>query len=235
MKKLSLQILLLLSSGLRFDGEYFSYRMIYRHFPSRYHNSLRVILKRVSDHGLVEKIVKNGMVYFHLTTQGVTSVTRSFRLAEEKIERWDGIWRIVISKVTIKELGFGKVQKSIYLSPYRRINKKPPAHVWYFETKTVYPFMPRELAGLTWKLDTLYDSYIAWMRKAKSYSFGKSKREQKDWFGELIRDYEAILRKDPMLPKELLLPDWPRIKAQKIFAELVKRKFGTASNAVGHV
>lgn len=233
MKRISRQLLLLLSEGLQFRGEYFPYERIYQFFPVHYQGSLRVVLARLVKQGYVEKIVKNGEVCFRLSLPGIKHLTRRFQLAPDQKRIWDGVWRIIIVPQTLyrkgdvgeklNDLGFRTIQKSVYVSPYPCGDAFIRSKVWYFE-KVVLPLsVARRVASFVWSLDTVYGLYSAWIKKAREYRNIKSVGG--DLFGSLIGQYEAIVRQDPLLPKEVLLPHWPKAYAQKLFVRLVKERF----------
>lgn len=81
--------------------------------------------------GNIEKKIIKGNVYLELTSSGWEKIRRRFPIFIFKNKEWDRIFRLVIYDIEeenkmirdlfrkkIKQLGFGLVQKSVWVSPY---------------------------------------------------------------------------------------------------------------------
>jgi phenylacetic acid degradation operon negative regulatory protein len=90
-------------------------------------------LQRLYKKGFIKKIKNKNRLFFKLTTQPHQIIFNE--LIKTKVDRskkrWDGLWRLVIYDIPerfkyrrdtlrdfLKELGFGKVQESCWVSPY---------------------------------------------------------------------------------------------------------------------
>lgn len=110
----------------------FSYSQVYGFVPNRYkkryfYARTHHLLKT----GYIEKIIKNDRPYARLTNLGRKKIVRDFPILSFQNRKWDGRWRLVIFDISekerkardalrakLKELGFGKWQKSVYISPH---------------------------------------------------------------------------------------------------------------------
>ncbi|MBM3283264.1 hypothetical protein FJY90_03330, partial [Candidatus Gottesmanbacteria bacterium] len=109
-----------------------SCRNLYGWVPERYkrHNFSRLV-KRGLKTEEIEKVVKNGEVFFRLTTIGRKKTIRDFSIFALQKQKWDRKWRLVIFDIAevsrktrdllrlkLKELGFGMLQESVWITPY---------------------------------------------------------------------------------------------------------------------
>ena len=104
--------------------------------PLKYHLSLnhRAFYLKLHDlqkQGYIQKRIKNNQSFFHLTPRGKMQALKYLQLERLKIKKWDGRWRVIIFdipeslkkwreylRVTLKNLGFYKLQESVYITPY---------------------------------------------------------------------------------------------------------------------
>ena len=95
--------------------------------PSSLASSLNYMLKT----GYIEKVIKKGKPYLRLTSKANKKLKRDFSIFRMQKRKWDGKWRMVIFDIKekfklvrkalrdkLKQLGFGMLQKSVYISPY---------------------------------------------------------------------------------------------------------------------
>jgi len=109
----------------------------------------------------------------------------------------------------LKEIGFGKLQESVYVSPFDVVDDLREYllelgltdRVFVTASKRLLAGNEKMLAEMVWKLSDLNEQYAEWIGLLPRL------RTQAD----LINAYEKyldILSFDPYLPKELLPDDW---------------------------
>lgn len=189
------------------------------HFASSVSKMLRT--------GYMEKVIKDGEPYLRLAGKGKQTLVRDFPLFTWQNQRWDGKWRIVFYDIPeemrktrlrlqqqLMDLGFGKIQESVYLSPYdvaedlREFveSENLEDYVFISVIKKLLAGNEKVLVGKVWHLEQTNEDYLS-----LSERFDKNEP-----IGELFAEYEDILRRDPCLPKELLPDNWMGIKVKTI-------------------
>lgn len=172
----------------------------------------------------IEKVVKKGEPYLRLTGVGKGRLVRDFPILKLRSKKWDGLWRIVFYDIKekrkhirqalqwqLESLGFGRLQKSVYLSPLpisedlqEFIESRGLKDLVFVGVcKKLLAGDPKKLAVRVWKLNKLYDQYNELRDDIDEFLDGESKMN----FSQLYTKFEGILLDDPLLPKELL-PDW---------------------------
>src|SRR3989344_4002694 len=109
-----------------------SYENMYGWVPKKYkrHNFSHLVWRNIKT-GFIEKVEKNGEIYIRLTSQGSQKIIREFPLLSLQKKKWDKKWRFAIFDIQevnknvrdqlrkkLKELGFGMLQKSVFISPH---------------------------------------------------------------------------------------------------------------------
>ncbi len=109
-----------------------SYKQFYGFIPSKYKRSnFNHLVWRNLKTGYIEKIIKNGSPYLRITSSGRRKIKRDFLLLVIQKKKWDGKWRLAVFDIKeksrtlrnrfrkkLKELGFGMLQESVFISPY---------------------------------------------------------------------------------------------------------------------
>lgn len=147
---------------------------------------------------------------------------------------WDGNWHLVnfdiperlrfkrnILRTNLERLDFGKLQNSIWISPYNFLgeikevvdNLKIGPYVIFSISDKVGQEESKILAARIWKISELQVEYQNFVIR--------SGREGKDPF-KLLFCYQSIVGRDPCLPRELLPEDWAGEKAKKLYLNLIK-------------
>jgi len=222
-----------------------SYENMYGWVPKQYkkHNFSHLVWRNIKT-GFIEKVEKNGEAYIRLTSQGSQRAVRDFPLLSFQKRKWDKKWRFVIFDIQevnknvreglrnkLKELGFGMIQKSVFISPHDVIkdllgfieNLKLDESVYAFETSTLQAGDLRELANKVWKLDALNEKYKYIMDKAseiKNSHLTKPRDRINSLNASLKSEYLGLLPQDPFLPREMLPSDWWGDKAKKLIKDL---------------
>lgn len=222
-----------------------SYRDVYGWVPRRYkrHNFGR-LAKRELKTGNIEKIEKNGEIYLRITRGGVEEIRRDYPMLALSNRKWDRKWRIVIFDIAetakvvreslrlkLKELGFGMLQKSVWVSPHDVIidfrefikGKGLDDSVYAIETSHLLAGDPKELAERIWRLDEINQRYeevfielekVKRAYKSSCYRNKKYTMEKKaeNELNDLKIRYLQVILIDPFLPRQLLPENWLREK-----------------------
>lgn len=158
----------------------------------------------------------------------------------KKPSKWDGKWYIITFDIPescrtkrnafrekLKELGFGKLQASVYISPLNYLANVESLVKFHKMEYWVIPSVTdklgrdssQELAERIWpveRIDRRYKNFIIlckrFFRKEKGYKFDKF---------SLNLEYLRILKEDPKLPEDLLPVDWHGEKAHKLYRKLL--------------
>lgn len=193
-------------------------------FPKDYKkaNYYSTVSKMLSTN-LIEKVVVNGEAKLRISSNGQKKLSRDFPFLNFQNQKWDQKWRIVTFDIPVKktnernrlrrklkELGFGMLQQSIWISPHGfeddirefLVENNLGKNAYVFVSNKILVGDVTNLINRLWKIDTLNDLY------KKAY-------EKKD------KDiYCQALSLDPFLPKELLPKKW--------YADLAKRATGVS-------
>lgn len=153
---------------------------------------------------------------------------KSLAPSYQKLTHWDGQWRLVVFDIPERlrqkrdilrdkliALGFGMLQKSIWLSPYNYLEVieklvgyyKINNYVLATTTSNIGNQDDKFLAETVWHLNKISQAY-------KEFIIKYQKAEKPDISGKFF--YLFILKQDPQLPVELLPKDWQGGKAAKI-------------------
>lgn len=191
-----------------------------------------VSISKMLTTGYLEKVVRNGEPYLRLTGRGLKALVRDYPIFSLKNQKWDGKWRMVFYdipnekkgirdslKSKLKELGFGMIQESIYITPYDLAQdlsefieaQQLDDYVFIGEINKLLIGNKKQLAEKIWGLEKLNDRY--WEIEQKTNA--------KKPIAEIISDYEEILQEDPCLPKELLPDNWIGDKVHKEIKKLI--------------
>ena len=219
-----------------------AYRSMYGFVPRRYKRSnfLQTVDRSLRT-GDIEKITKDGKVYLRLTPIGKTKTARDFPILK-LTKKWNKRWVIVIFDISekskavrdrlrskLKGLGFGMLQKSIWLSPLPIGEDMKEViqsiglsqDIFVIEVAGFIFGDPKELVRRIWNLDKLEEAYIRLKngihsvnQLLKKVSDRVNKREAKlqksyEYYlarkkREEMRAYLEFILNFPPLPKELL-------------------------------
>lgn len=209
------------------------YRNIYGWVPRRWqkHHFQRAV-GRLLKTGDIEKTTRSGEPIIRMTSQGRGKWVREFPLFELSQKPWDNLWRIVSFDIPeklksrrnslrekIERLGMGKLQESLYISPFDfavDLQEFVEDHgladfVDVFEARHTFGEDSKSLAWRVWNLERL----------EKKYSELLDLFEEKQTPGSEDRNnlqlkFEEIILDDPLLPKELLPENWVGERVRKL-------------------
>lgn len=215
----------------------------YGYVPEKYKRQsyLSTVSNMLSAGDIVRKTDDKGKAYLELTSKGVKKYKREFSLQRMSTKKWDG-WFMFVSfdieeknrkardhlRSKLKELGFGQLQKSVWISPYhfesdmwdyvKQMRLSGSVHI--FTGKSIYSSDVRTLAWEVWDLKEINNKYKKLIDKCSGLN-KEGKRYSKNK-KSLMDEYLDILSKDPFLPKELTGNRWLKVKAIRVLNKLEK-------------
>ena len=237
---LSEKILIFIGFCLSEIGYKFSYQKMADIFKKYYqtHHSITTLRKEFSN------LKRAGLITFKtryhrpipiLSRGGRLKITP--HLPFKKFGHWDNKWRVVIFNIPeidrlsrtilrqkLLELGFKKIQKGVYISPYPffpTINRlATELGIRQYLTLIEAEKIDREKSAIAkiWNLNQINQEYQDFIREAQ-----ETKRHP-FWSLEakiLEQKFYEIYKKDPHLPKELLPSDWQGDEGYRIYKEIV--------------
>lgn len=230
---MQLRLLILLSLVDDFNyykGNYLPYKTIYHFLDIYSRGSIRAGISFLLRSGDLEKIAKNGIAYFSLSSKGFRTISGEFLRPNLGLKKkWDRKWRVVVFNIPEKErakrtrfrqilsdCSFGRIANSVYVSPFNVLEsvlKAAPKILnknidfFAFEAKEVFGDN-RQVASKAFSLGDISERYKEWIKKTKT---------NKGKFDMIISYYDLVSRLDPALPEELLPFDWPFKKSWDIF------------------
>lgn len=206
-------------------------------------SQFREAISRAASKGFIVKVAKGE---YGLTERG--KVKASELIPEyKKPEKWNGeLWLVTYDipenqkparrelHSYLKEIGCGMIQESVFLSIkdprkwlYKFVNdhdlvgKVIASHLG--QDGSIGEGSVQSLINRVFNLKDLEQRYIEWIQQAEKYS--------KEKYEKQIFSFFAILRDDPVLPSELLPPNWVGERAQNKFL----KKFGNLNLNTTHI
>jgi phenylacetic acid degradation operon negative regulatory protein len=186
---------------------------------------------------IVKKIDKDGKAYIELTSKGNDCFKRKFPILSLKHNNWDGNFMIVTFDIPEKqrkdrdlvrdklvELGFGMLQKSVWISAYHFEEDLKEAVSTYclgdmvnvFSAKSIFSENIKSSVEKIWKVDEIRNMY----RNIISEIADKKKKNEPMVFGNYWEKYIWTLTLDPMVPDDLLNSSIMRKEAYNIVLSL---------------
>lgn len=186
----------------------------------------------------IQKVVVGNKVKVRITPKGLRLLSMNLDLEKFSRKKWDGKWRTVIFDIEeksrherdslreeLKGLGFGKLQESVWISPFPIENE---INDYLHQRKILGEILvcraellvgdPKRIASRVWRLEELSDEY-AQLRDFWFYLKPAEKNKRNAF--EFQRRYFEILWKDPFLPKEFLPAYWAGEATKKIYLKQV--------------
>lgn len=222
-----------------------SYKSMYGWVPGKYkkHNFYQLISRSLKT-DIIERVEKKGEIYIRITSDGRKAIQRDFSMLLLQNKYWDGRWRIIMFDVEevnkkvrnrlrrkLKELGFGMLQKSVFISPHdllKDFNEFAQAagikdYLYLLETHKLIVGPEREFANRIWKLDDLNEKYkniVMQIDKIKNRDLlsidDRSKKSDSYNVKNVKAEWLKIVIDDPFLPKTFLPTPWYRNEAEKL-------------------
>lgn len=230
-----------------------SYENMYGWVPRKYkrHNFMHLVWRSIKT-GYIEKVDKEGEVFIRLTSRGNKKIVRDFPLLSLQNRKWDKKWRVVIFDIEeinrntrdslrtkLKELGFGMIQKSVFISPHDIIEDFNEfirsfglnEDVYTFEALGLATGDAKELANKVWNIDILNEKYreiideiedehLIYLRDRGKILNDSNVENKVEMVRKLREEYLGLVLSDPFLPKELLPADWEGERARALIRKL---------------
>lgn len=221
------------------------YQTYFGTVPRRFRKSnLSHSLWRALKKGKVRRFIKKGRVIYSLSQKSKLEIERKYLLLLAKKRRWDRKWRFVIFDVEeknrkgreflrkrLKMMGFGMLQKSVWISPYDFLDRvkdllkssRLEKEVILIETNNLFVSDYIALAKKIWSIDELNNKYQELLQKINQIDYLKNKDDRRQKINEIKRKIVDIYLEDPHLPKVLLPRNWygyqllRRVKELNIF------------------
>lgn len=214
-----------------------AYKNIYGFVPGRFKKTnYNRLVQRSLQTGYIEKIVNNGEVILRITSAGREKIQRDFSFVRFQNKKWDRKWRVVIFDIKekerkqrdwlrdkLKEIGFGMIQESVWISPYDIgedfrefvVSLGLGEDVFVMEVNQILMGNTKALVSKIWHTESINERYRKlfemtqkWYDRTKLLTGKEREKELKTMKIALRNQYLEILIKDPCLPKELLPEDW---------------------------
>jgi phenylacetic acid degradation operon negative regulatory protein len=175
----------------------------------------------------LQSTVIAGAVHFRLTALAQKRLFTSFPTLTLGGKSWDGFWRLAVFEVPesrrserdrlrrrLIRFGCGRFQDSLYLTPFDWEPAVLGKMVVLIEAKQKNLGNPQALAARIWPLDQIAKQYRQVIDRLTTRFGIKDKLKRDQFFKRVNQDYLEAFLADPLLPSELLPPDWPAQKAQ---------------------
>jgi len=221
--------------------------------PSTFYKTIH----RLEREGLVKKSKEDRKIHLLLTAQGKRYIKKHRAATRNSPRIWDKKWRLVIFDIPeekrklrdlfrryLATLGFGKVQRSIWISPHdfseiiQRYARKSGLSNYIFQI-TAERFKSLSLDAVIktfWDLRGINNQYLELIDRYKKkrkqlYELIKTSPRQKGVARRVIKehllwDYRSIISRDPHLPSEFLPDDWGGEKARSFIEAYLKDSTG---------
>lgn len=215
----------------------------YGYVPSKYKRaSYSSTVSRMLSTGDIRKVAdKKGQVYLELTSSGKKKFKRRFRLFTQS-KKWDGLFMIVVFDIPegnkstrdslrfkLKSLGFGMLQKSVWISPYHfeedmrefLVSQGLEKSVFVLSARKLWAGDLKELGNNLWNLKDINESYKKIEREASIIAKLKGENRTRV-LKRVFTLYLDTLSVDPLLPEEFLPDDWARDRALNVLNRVHK-------------
>lgn len=192
--------------------------------PGYSRKKFRNLVSRLVRAEQLQQLVVGGEVQLRLAAPGRKLLLKSFPILEMNGKTWDGFWRVVIFDIPesrrkerdnlrrrLIRMGFGRMQDSVYFSPYD----------WGegLEAKQKNLGEPKVLAAKIWPLKELAAGYNKVIDRLTTRFGIKEAKKREDFLRKTHQEYLEVMLADPFLPPELLPADWPAAKCRKFLLQ----------------
>ena len=213
-----------------------AYQEMYGFAPEKYKKeNLYATVDRMLKADFIEKVVVDGEPKFRLTSFGQKKFIRDFPLINLQNKSWDRKWRVLIFDIPenvrwkrdalrekLKELGFGMIQKSVWVSPHpfesdiRQFIKghNLDSFAYLFVSEAGFVGNIEEFVERVWKIEELNEDYWELVKFSSEREAGT-----KDFS---VRFFELMLD-DPFLPREILPDPWYGDEARRLMRNIAKK------------
>lgn len=138
-------------------------------------------------------------------------------------------------RLFLRDNSFKKYIRGVYIYPFAvsekmrefLLNERFSNLITIAETSSLIVGDSKQLAKSVWSLEKLMNEYDVFIKRVDSLIINLKnkkvlKNQEKNKFSLILKEMFSLLKKDPGLPKKLLLSGWPALKARTKFLELAK-------------
>jgi phenylacetic acid degradation operon negative regulatory protein len=192
-------------------------------------------VSRLAADGWLERRRIGRQSQYRLAPQGLeTFRTASRQIYAARPPAWTGRFDLAVGQPgTSADLpGFGSLAPLVWLRPSGRV-PPPVGDDLLLLSAEADPATARRLAGRAWPLAQTDAAYRRFLESFDPLdrALAESGLDQAHAFVArilLIHDYRRIILRDPLLPPEILPPDWPGEAARALCAALYRRLLGSS-------
>lgn len=231
--------------------------------------AIRMGLSRGVSNGLFVNEKQGQEVYYRLTDEAVRSFDywqKTLARFQERIKmqyaKWDGAWSIVLLDLpprskpvdsieqftqSLKQLGYGSLNKGQWISPYNYYDDVTGLADKYVLNKEILIFHgklqnknPEYVVSEVWPVQELADKYKKYAGRVQK-SAGKLNVDEHN-SGQILTflylygsELFEIIQDDPQLPLELLPDDWLGPEAARYFGEIRDQLLPGANNFIDKI
>jgi phenylacetic acid degradation operon negative regulatory protein len=202
-------------------------------------HAARSTLTRMAARGLLRRQREGRRMYFRLTERS-TALLRDGRdriwQAGAVNDQWDGAWTLLSFSLPeswqrqrhdlrsqLAWAGFGPLQGGLWIAPGRVPAQEIVAGLGLEAHARVFHARADELTDIAALVGDAYDLAELASRYADFLARWDGPPPLEDPLAarlSLIAEWLTAIRRDPRLPVEHLPPDWPAVRAQKVFRDL---------------
>lgn len=209
-------------------------------------DSIQRTVQRLVRGGYLDREGRGEKATYRITSKGEKRLREQIERNLLEQEVWDGKWRMVVFDIEeeqrrdrdrfrrfIKSLGFGQLQKSIWITPLAvreelerfLVHSRLSKAVLVVETEYIAGMNSKELASRVWQLSILGDRYSRFIEECRSTS--KTNRN-------LQKEFVRLVSIHPFLPKELLVDEVDIKRVIRSYSSLLEREtsFGVHDRAL---
>ncbi|HEY0745712.1 MAG TPA: phenylacetic acid degradation operon negative regulatory protein PaaX [Steroidobacteraceae bacterium] len=207
---------------------------------------VRTAVSRLAQQGWLEGRRVGKLSEYHLSSHGRERFAEAMmRIYSEPDTQWSGRWTLIVlppmpaaQRRRIREeliwRGFGEISATVFAHPEfdsRELSSQRRASgllskVIAFEAALAADDTPQRLVQLGWDLEDLgarYQRFVKRFARVRTQLNRSRESDPEECFlvrTLLIHEYRRLHLRDPLLPKQLLRPDWPGAQAAALCRDI---------------
>lgn len=200
---------------------------------------VRTAMSRLAADGWLERSRLGRNSFYRLADKGRATFSEATRhIYAARPPLWNGHVDLVLltngpdkeaTRETLQQAGFGSPAAGVFVAP-GGAGSAPPGTLSLQATAS--PETLRDLAARSWPLETTAEAYLRFIDSfapLRAALDGASRLDDLEALVArvlLIHEYRRIVLRDPLLPAELLPPDWPGDAARGLCGALYRNLVG---------